>query len=465
MKRFLLSLSFAIGGFSGAFAQTPAPASGFAVVEGVAIDSLHQDFLRGAVLTVEGAASRAVTDSLGRYRLDSVPPGVRRIEVIHPLLDTVGVTLVTAPLQLAAGQRLRLVVSTPSIETILAMKCTTGERSIGPVVLIGTVAYAETETPAAKAKVSLAWVEHEVTRKSVAAIAREKSADVGADGRFRICGLPADVSGSLIAALGADSTSAVDVHVQGALGVVGLVLPEPRESPAATNARATLTGRVLDIGGRGLARARVAVDADTSYALTGSDGRFTIHNLHTGTRLVSVRRLGFEPTQLPVDLHATKPSDVTIRMGEFVPQLDPVTIRAARETRALQQVGFVRRKQIASGFFMTPEEIEKRNAFDVTDLLRAAPMLRMSSSARGTVVAGRTPRVNVGAGNTTSFSNSCVSYFVDGVHWNGSDVNDFVTATDIAAIEVYAKTFTPAKFRTGFDDCETVVIWTKQKVK
>jgi hypothetical protein len=233
----------------------------------------------------------------------------------------------------------------------------------------------------------------------------------------------------------------------------------------ATNASATLTGRVLDIGGRGLARARVSVDADTSFALTGSDGRFTIHDLHTGTRLVSVRRLGFEPTQVPVDLHASKPSDVTIRMGEFVAQLDPVTIRAARENRALDQVGFIHRQRVGSGFFMTPAEIEKRNAFDVTDLLIGAPMLRRTSGPRGTQISGRTPVVNVGAGNSTSFSNGCVSYFVDGIQWSGDDVNDFVSATDVAALEVYSKSFAPARFRGGTGDCETVVIWTKEKIR
>ncbi len=156
---------------------------------------------------------------------------------------------------------------------------------------------------------------------------------------------------------------------------------------------------------------------------------------------------------------------VTIKMGEFVAQLDPVTIRAARENRALQQVGFTQRQRVASGFFMTPTEIEKRNAYDINDLLIGAPMLRRTGGPRNTTqISGRTPQVNVGAGNSTSFSNGCVSYFVDGVQWSGDDVNDFVTASDVAALEVYSKSFTPARFRGGNYDCETVVIWTKTKI-
>lgn len=114
---------------------------------------------------------------------------------------------------------------------------------------------------------------------------------------------------------------------------------------------------------------------------------------------------------------------------------------------------------------MTPEQIEKRNAFDVTDLLTDAPMLRRSSVRGRTVISGRTPRVSIGAGNATSFGNSCVTYYVDGVPWRSGDPGDFVSPGDVAAIEVYSKSFVPTQFRTGFDDCETVVIWTRQKIR
>lgn len=353
-------LSFAVATALSAFcteasySQTTASTSPFATIEGVAIDSLHQDFLRGATLTVEGAESRAVTDSLGRFKLENVPPGTRRIEVLHPLLDTVGVTLLTAPLELAAGQRVQLMVSTPSIETVIARKCTAAERSVGPVALLGTVDYAESDAPAAGAKVTMEWSEHRVTGKNIQLIPRERTAFVGEDGKFKLCGLPERVSGTITAISGSDSTSAVDVNLQGPIGVIGLELPEALATAPVSNgprvARATLTGRVLDPGGTPLARARVSVDADTASAVTGSDGRFTIHGLRTGTRLIAVRRLGFEPVQLPVDLHATRPTNVTVNMGVFVALLDTVRISAVRRNQQLDKVGFNRRMTMAEGF-------------------------------------------------------------------------------------------------------------------
>jgi hypothetical protein len=138
-------------GFSAAIAgaQTPAPGqpAGFAVIEGVALDSLHHNYLRGALLLVEGANATTITDSSGRFRFDSVPPGLRRISVVHAMLDTVGVSLVTAPLQIAAGQHLDLVIGTPSAQTLLALKCSAAERAAGPDALLGVVHYAESDQP------------------------------------------------------------------------------------------------------------------------------------------------------------------------------------------------------------------------------------------------------------------------------------------------------------------------------
>jgi hypothetical protein len=448
-------------------AQTPASRSPFAVIEGVAIDSVHQDFLRGALITVEGSEGRATTDEQGRFRIDSIPPGLRRVEIIHPLLDTLGVSLQTAPLQLAAGQRVRITVSTPSVTTVLAKKCTAGERSVGPVALLGTVEYAESESPAVGARVIMEWTEHRVTSKTIEMIPRTRTATVSEDGRFRICGLPEDVSGALTAIGASDSTSAVDVHIRGPIGVLGLTLPEPpaaRTPATPTGARAVLTGRVLDPNGAPLARARVSIVSDSSYAITAADGRFTIRNLPTGTRMVSVRRLGFEPTEIPVGLRNSRPTDVTIRLGPFVAVLDTVRIFAATEQRALDRVGFTRRKTLGTGFYITPEEIDRRNAFDLTDLLRMAPMLRTTSTSRGTTIGGRGTQISM-SGGSTGFAAGCVNYFVDGAPWQGSDVTEFISPREVSAIEVYSKGFTPARFRSGISDCETVVIWTKVRIR
>ena len=72
-----------------ATSQQPARPPGHATVSGVAVDSVRGGYLRGAIVSVSGTSLSAITDSSGRFRIDSVAPGLRHLEVMHPLLDSV----------------------------------------------------------------------------------------------------------------------------------------------------------------------------------------------------------------------------------------------------------------------------------------------------------------------------------------------------------------------------------------
>ena len=436
----------------------------FAVIEGTAVDSLHQDVLRGALLTVEGTSAAAITDSLGRFRIDSIPPGLRRVEVAHAILDTLGVALVTPPLKLDSGQQLHLIVAVPSVQTVVSARCTPGEQRVGPAALLGTVQYAESERPAAGAQVVLEFVQVRISGNSLQAIPYRRLATVASNGRFKLCGLPDELSGAVMAISGQDSTGQVEVHLSSRLGLVGLELPDPvptassvAGAPAATVARsgnAVLTGLVLDPSGFPLSRARVSVAGDTAATLSDSEGRFTLRNLRSGTHTVAVRRLGFQPAEVTVALHARTPTDVTLKLGEPVALLDTVRINATRE-QALDRVGFTKRKRIGNGYYMSPEQIQNRVSDDLPTLLSMAPMLRRINSSGKSTVVGRPRGAQYG----------CVNYFVDGDPWIGEGIEDFIRSDEIAAIEAYSSGFVPGEFRRGIQDCETVVIWTKQRLR
>jgi hypothetical protein len=476
-RAFTLIAVFAFGAGS-ASGQAPGQAASVAAVTGMVVDSLHRDYLRDAVLTVEGSPVRGTTDSAGRFRLEGIQPGVRRIEVLHPLLDTIGIVLQTAPLQLAAGKTVTLLLSTPSAEALVARKCTAGERSVGPAALLGTVQYAESEAPAVGARVTLDWVETNMTGNSVRAVPRRHTATVEANGAFRICGLRDNVSGTLIVANDNDSTSAIGVHTGSVLNLISLELPDPPAAPSSARAQAAsavgnqvvrrsgavLNGLVLDPSGTPLSRARVSLESDSGVVLTGADGRFALSSLPTGTRSISVRRLGYEPSEAVVALHARRPAQVVVQMHDLIPVLKTVTIRAAARELGLQRVGFTKRKGFGTGYYLTPQEIEKRNAYSLTDLLQMAPMLRRVTSGSRTTITGRPSGVSVGPGGSTAFTTSCVTYFVDGMPWYGGGVDEFVRPEEVAAIETYSRDFTPTQFRTPGRQCETVVVWTKLKI-
>jgi hypothetical protein len=169
--------------------------------------------------------------------------------------------------------------------------------------------------------------------------------------------------------------------------------------------------------------------------------------------VLSVRRLGFEPAEVPVSLHARSPTDVIVKLEKFVVVLDTVRVVALQD-RALERVGFTRRNKMSMGYFLSPEQISRSNSYDLVSLLAMAPMLRRDNSGGRAVLTGRGHGLGGG----------CVNWWVDGNPWMGGGAEDFIRPDEVAAIEVYSSGFTPGEFTRPFANCETVVLWTKQKV-
>jgi hypothetical protein len=377
---------------------------------------------------------------------------------VHAILDTIGIALQTPLLEVSAGQQLHVEVSVPSIPTVLSARCSEGERRVGPAAVLGTVQFAESESPAEGSKVILEFIEMRISGNTIQSIPFRRTATVAANGRFKLCGLPEDLSGSLMAVNGGDSTTTIPVHLASRLGIVGIELPEPLAkgfsgpgvagAPSVRAGSAVVTGRVLDPSGAALARARVAVSGDSAFTFSDADGQFVLRNLRSGTRALSVRRLGFEPAEVPVTLRARSPLDVTVRLKQFVPLLDTVLVTARRDVE-LARVGFTKRQKSGMGYYLTPDEIARNTAYDLPGLLVTAPMLRRDYSGGRPVISGR---------------DGCVNWWVDNIPWMGGGIEDFIRPSEVAAIEVYSLGFTPGEFRRAKGNCETVVIWTKPKV-
>ncbi|MFL5478225.1 MAG: carboxypeptidase regulatory-like domain-containing protein, partial [Gemmatimonadaceae bacterium] len=87
--------------------KTPAPKPPAVAVKtprarlsGVVIDSVNGRYLAGAEVVVQGANISLITDSTGKFNVDSLAPGTYQVGVFHPLLDTLGVSLATEPFHL-----------------------------------------------------------------------------------------------------------------------------------------------------------------------------------------------------------------------------------------------------------------------------------------------------------------------------------------------------------------------------
>jgi len=295
----------------------------------------------------------------------------------------------------------------------------------------------------------------------------------------------------LSASFGGDTTAKVGVRVDPILATRRLYLAPSDEAsktqaagvaaPAAASQGtaigrrpANLSGRIVNAKGEAIAGARVAIDRLNVVALSGLDGRFALRGIRPGTRTLNVRRLGFEPTEIPLDVSSDSPKDITVRLADFVPTLDTVVVTAMRRDAELDRIGFSRRKKAGMGTFIGPEKIKDLRAVKFVDLFNSVPMLRRDYDKYG--------RAKL-VGRPHAWGRGCINYFVDGMPWldNGSrdgggiadsikasdagGIEDFIMPSEVGAIEVYAGAFAPAPFVRGLTNCDmTVVLWTRPRL-
>ena len=430
--------------------------------------------LRGARVRVDTTSIVAITDSGGRFHLEGIPPGPHSLRVEHPVVDTIGVVLGTPPEPFVAGETKAEELATPAPETLIQLLCTPAWRARGPAALMGRVYEADTDLPAAGAKVSLVWYELEVSG-GVRRAPRVREAIVGAGGIYRICGLPAQLEGHAQVLRGAMTSGDIPITFGAdmlalrsmSIAAPGAVAAAPASTSADSSApkapasvaalgRARLTGRVVTKAGRPLPGARVQLEGTTRAATTRATGEFSLDSLPSGTQTVSVRLLGYAPIEQAVDLSAREPQNVTVMLDNFVPMLETVRVNAQRE-RALDDIGYARRKRSGQGWYVDGDKIN-HNAQNFSDVLRGAPGIRVTQTMNRQVIqSSRDPQ------------GGCVNIWIDGTQWQQmepGDVDDFVKPHELGAIEVYSPTTSPAEYQpAGRTSCSTIVAWTSRRLE
>ena len=449
--------------------------AGMAAAVGTVFDSVRLRPLAGARLRVDSSTLVAVADAEGRFRLEGIAPGPHQIRVEHPFVDTLGISLRSGTITFADFETKVLELATPSQETIVDLLCTPAWRARGPAMLAGRVREADTGTPASGAKVSLVWYEI-ATLGGVRKTPRVREATVGADGVYRICGLPAELegkaqvirggvtSGDVPITFGQDIVSLRSMSVaQAGTIVTEEVAQKPDTGGGAQKAppprvfgTARLTGRVVNKANQPIVGARVQLEGANRAADTRANGEFTLDSLPAGTQTVAVRKLGYAPIEAAVDLSSREASRVTLSMEDFVPVLETVRVTAGR-AKVLDDVGFSRRKRVGSGFYMDGEELTSRVGSRFSDVLRSAPgILIQRSGDRQYITSSRDP------------ANGCVNIWIDGTQWQqleAGDVDDYLRPGEVGAIEVYSPTTTPAEFEgVSRGSCSTVVVWTVRRL-
>ena len=335
---------------------------------------------------------------------------------------------------------------TPFYEEAKTRFCLRGGVSNGPAIFIGRVLDAETDAPIAAANISLVYTDSAADTPAE----RVRRARTLVDGSFGICGLPERYAGTVQATHATLETAEVPVASNNEL--LSAMILALNVSGSST---AMLRGRVTVQGGTPIPGAQVAVRGATSIAVTGADGAFILNELPSGTQAAVVRKIGFAPVTIGVNLSTRKPAELTVVLSEAHTL---ATVRVVgKMDDALQKVGFAQRQKSSLGHFIGPDEIERRRPLMFTDLLQAASGFRVTSSGAGRIV--QSTRA------TSGTSDGCVNFFVDRTPFEQVQPGDLDTAFppgDIGAIELYpSPNDVPAEFHVSGRECATIAMWTK----
>lgn len=223
---------------------------------------------------------------------------------------------------------------------------------------------------------------------------------------------------------------------------------------AATLARAqegtaSLAGTVVDATTRAPIVGAAAVLAGTrSSATTDSGGRFAFAALAAGSYVLQVHFPGYALRTDTLRLAEGEASQVVVQLQ--VQTLAPVVVAGERNPVVggrFQE--FERRRKNGRGFYLTRDEITRKNASTVADLLRTVRGMREDCTGGRCVVR-----------SVRSMPGCEPQYFID-----GRKAGSFGPSTplrDIYAIELYrGPSETPAEFIDGNAACGVIVIWTR----
>lgn len=170
-------------------------------ISGVVHDSTGKPFASGRV-QLAGTRYVAETDANGRFRLDSLPPGVYRIEAVRDFHVALGTSAVDQDVSVEPGGEATVELKETGLNGVLTRMCggreLTRDRTAIRIVLL------DGERPYTGQPLRLWWTEY-VRDRGVQRVAQPRlDATTASDGSVVFCGLPLNVSIELGVAIGPD---------------------------------------------------------------------------------------------------------------------------------------------------------------------------------------------------------------------------------------------------------------------
>ncbi|MDQ3696897.1 MAG: carboxypeptidase regulatory-like domain-containing protein [Gemmatimonadota bacterium] len=449
-------------------------------ITGTVFDSLLQAPLAGARVWLPMAGRRTVTDSLGRFEVDTIFTGDHRVEFWHAGLDSVGLSSLGTNVVVEADETTPVELAAPSLARYQLLACgdTLSPRDSTGIVY-GTIREAETDEAIAGAQVRLSWLARTDTAGRFGAELRTLSGVADETGLFYACGVPTNAAVTVLAtagpfeggdidvALGARRIARVDLAVSrdsaASVGAADPVSPGrgaagARARPAAApRGRAVLLGIVRDRTGAAKEDAQVVLPDAMAEARTSATGAFVLADLPAGTRMVDVRLIGFAPVRMPVTLRNDDTTRVDVTLVPAT-MLATVNVAASRLTRVLSEVE--ERRRLGGGYFLAADEIARRNT--TRSLFLDMPSVQVSGYASPLGVRRGERGLAIMMRSRNAYEALCSPDFYIDDRPAVSEELDTYRLSDLVAIEVYTnEANAPAKYRRSRGNCGIVLVWTR----
>jgi hypothetical protein len=213
--------------------------------------------------------------------------------------------------------------------------------------------------------------------------------------------------------------------------------------------------------------------AAISSAITEAYGKFAIGLPASGTFHVVAERFAFKTHFSQPFTAAGTSITYNIELQDSVIALTPLTVPAEVRSRRLESVGLYERAKAAQGAFILREEIEKRQAQRISQLLQGRAGLRLQPVSRSPA-SGITRGDLVMRGGSQASLRGAYCFprvYVDGVLARPETMSTPTLALDeianpeeIEAIEVYrSASQVPSQYSGAGSSCGAVLIWTRIK--
>lgn len=248
-----------------------------------------------------------------------------------------------------------------------------------------------------------------------------------------------------------ETSSALDRYFRGFAFTATIVL---LATPLALSAQSVLTGSVADTSGAPIFGATVTIAGSTAAISTDQRGRFKISNLPLGQTSVRVRRLGFVPFEVAVELAKSTGAEVHVRMVPIAAPLAAVVVRPGRMSYKGRLAGYYSRlEKKSSGVFISREDIDRLQPSLMSQLLQSVPGVR-SVRGRG------------GISGIRMRNRMCWPLvWLDGMPLPAGEVDlDAFVPGSVQGIEIYlGSTTAPMSYMLdqNLSSCGTILIWSR----